>query len=78
MRHRQVIPNIEQLIGGGGATPQSILGGLCIEGLWRPHNEGPVALGLVCIGVSHLFACVCTPLLQPQTTSTAIVSSLGC
>ena len=34
MRHRQVVPNIEQLIGGGGAAPQCILGGLCIEGLW--------------------------------------------
>lgn len=62
-----MVPDIEQLIGGGGATPQCILGGLSIEGLWRAHNEGPVALGLISVGVSHLFACVSTPLLHPQT-----------
>ena len=49
-----MIPNIEKLVGGGGPAAQGILGGLCVKRLWRSHNEGPVALGLIGIGVSHL------------------------
>lgn len=61
-----MVPDVEQLVGSGGATAQCILGGLCIKGFRVPDNKGPVALGFVCIGVSHLLGGVSTPLLQPH------------
>ena len=66
MRYGQMIPDVKQLIGSGGATAQCILGGLCVEGFGVPDNEGPVALGLITVGVGNLLGGVSTPLLQPH------------
>lgn len=63
-----MVPDIKQLIWSGGATAQCILGGLCVEGFGVADNEGPVALGLVGIRVSHLPGGVSTPLLQRHPT----------
>ena len=62
MWNREVVPDVEEIIGRPRRSAQDINWRLCIEGLHGSHNQGWVTLWFIGVRVFDLLRCACTNL----------------